>query len=176
MNTYNTYVVLLRGVNVGGNNLLPMKALSTLLTAHGFRGVKTYIQSGNIVLKAKTHPSASIAKLIKEHFGFSPDIMVLSQADFHTAAANNPYSAYEGKYVHAYFCQKPPIMDHEKLTTLAANSEQYKLIDNVFYLYAPNGIGRSKLVTKIEQCLAVSTTGRNLNTLNKLTEILTNQD
>lgn len=175
MNTYNTYVVLLRGVNVGGKNLLPMKTLSAFLSDHGFQTVKTYIQSGNIVLKAKTNPSTSIAILIEEYFGFTPEIMVLSQESFHSAVSNNPYSAYEGKCVHYYFCQSLPTIDHEKLTKLASNTEQYQLIDKVFYLYAPDGIGRSKLVAKIEQCLAVSATGRNLNTVNKLAEMLKNQ-
>ena len=175
MNTYNTYVVLLRGINVGGKNLLPMKTLSALLSDHGFQAVKTYIQSGNIVLKAHTNPGASIAMLIEEHFGFTPEIMALSQESFHTAVKNNPYSAYEGKYVHTYFCQSLPTIDHDKLTKLASNTEQYQLIDKVFYLYAPDGIGRSKLVAKIEQCLAVPATGRNLNTINKLIEMLKNQ-
>ena len=47
-----TYILLLRGINVGGHNLIPMKALTALLTGLGFKNVKTYIQSGNVVLQS----------------------------------------------------------------------------------------------------------------------------
>ena len=66
----NTYVILLRGVNVGGKNILPMKDLCTLLQKHGFDNVKTYIQSGNVVLSSITTPGDDIATLIDSEFGF----------------------------------------------------------------------------------------------------------
>lgn len=53
-----------------------------------------------------------------------------------------------------------------------ADTEEVCLIDNVFYLYAPNGIGRSKLVANMDACLGVPGTGRNLNTINKLSTMI----
>lgn len=164
----NTYIILLRGVNVGGKNLLSMKELKVLLEGSGFKNVKTYIQSGNIVLMAAINPEGDIATLIKNKFGFTPEMMVFSEDEFNLAASNNPYQKYEGKFVHYYFCKEAPKVDAAKLEELTSESESHELVGNVFYLHAPNGIGRSKLVANIESCLGVSATGRNLNTINKL--------
>ena len=98
------YVVLLRGVNVGGNNLLPMKDLKIVLEGAGFGKVETYIQSGNIILESAFYPEDEIARLILAHFRLKPDLVVLSENEFDAAVSNNPYQASEGKFVHFYFC------------------------------------------------------------------------
>lgn len=166
------YVVLLRGVNVGGKNILPMKELCLLLEGGGFENVKSYIQSGNIVLESPKNPERRIADLIQTHFGFTPAVVVLTESDFNLAVSNNPYSEYEGKFVHFYFCKESPTLDLEKLKGSASATEHYELNDKVFYLHAPDGIGRSKLVPKVETCLGVPATGRNLNTVRKLSELI----
>jgi len=51
-----TYIVLFRGINVGGNNLLPMKELSAIIADNKYEDIKTYIQSGNVVLRSKKQP------------------------------------------------------------------------------------------------------------------------
>jgi uncharacterized protein (DUF1697 family) len=84
---------------------------------------------------------------------------------------NFPYQGFEGKFVHFYFCKEAPKIDKTKLLALTTETECYELIDNVFYLHAPDGIGRSKLVANIESCLGVPATGRNLNTIKKLISI-----
>ncbi len=170
----NTYIVLLRGVNVGGKNLLPMKELKILLESAGFENVKTTIQSGNIVLNSVKPPEDDIKVLIKNKFGFSPEVMVISEGEFNLSISNNPYQEYESKFVHYYFCKGDPKVDVVKLGRVTSESESHVFIGNVFYLYAPNGIGRSKLVANIESCLGVSATGRNLNTINKLKAMLKN--
>jgi uncharacterized protein (DUF1697 family) len=166
------YIVLLRGVNVGGNNLLPMKELSVLLQTNGFVDVSTYIQSGNIVLKSTSNPVSKIRTLVAEKFGFEPKGLAIRVAQFMQAVANNPFKSFEGKTVHFYFCARAISLDKQKLAKFASASERIELIDNVFYLDAPNGIGRSKLVASIESCLGVPATGRNLNTVNKLVDML----
>ncbi|MFT7561811.1 MAG: hypothetical protein ACI93R_003742 [Flavobacteriales bacterium] len=167
-----TFIILLRGVNVGGKNILPMKELKASLEAHEFDDIKTYIQSGNIILKCSKDPRTKVAALIQENFGFTPDLMTLTKADFGVAYNNNPYTKYEGKFVHFYFCTGTPKLDNDKINKYLASNEQYELIDKVFYLHAPDGIGRSKLVSNIENCLGISATGRNLNTINKLLSLL----
>jgi uncharacterized protein (DUF1697 family) len=168
----NTYVVLLRGINVGGKNLLPMAQLKALLQSSGFSNVKTYIQSGNVVLKNSEPPALSIEKLIHTEFGFCPEVLALSESQFKLSFENNPYSGFEGKFVHVYYCKTPPKIDQTKLDKFVAMTENYSLVGKVFYLHAPDGIGRSKLVANIESCLGVSATGRNLNTVSKLREMV----
>lgn len=168
------FIILLRGINVGGKNILPMKELKLALEASGFEGVRTYIQSGNVVLSSARNPEKKIASLIQSKFGFSPDIMVLSEKEFNSAMAKNPYNEFEGKSVHLYFCKKSPKINSSKLEELVQPTENYTCVDNVFYLHAPNGIGRSKLVSNLEACLSTPATGRNLNTVNKITEMVKN--
>ncbi|WDE01250.1 DUF1697 domain-containing protein [Thalassomonas actiniarum] len=169
-----TYIILLRGVNVGGKNLLPMKELKKVLEGAGFEQVKTYIQSGNIVLLSDSNPETEISGLIQAEFGFTPQILVLENDEFTGCVANNPYQALEGKSVHFYFCKTKPQINEEKLAALISATESYQLVEKVFYLHAPDGIGRSKLVANIEACLGVAATGRNLNTVNKLTDMVKN--
>ena len=168
----NKYIVLLRGVNVGGNNILPMKKLKILLESHGYQDVRTYIQSGNIVLQAEDNPKDELGPLIQAEFGFTPKVLVLSESEFKLSVANNPYPEFEGKTVHFFFCKNTPVANFEKLGALATNEESYALVDSVFYLHAPNGIGRSRLAAGVEACVGVPATGRNLNTINKLKELL----
>lgn len=166
-----TYIALLRGINVGGNNLLPMKALVALMEDSGYSDVKTYIQSGNVVFKSEQLPE-DLGQLIETGFGFEPNLLLLSKDEFLEAANNNPYASCVGKEVHFYFCKEQPTPDIERLNTLKAETERYEIIDKVFYLHAPDGIGRSKLVANVEKCMAVPATGRNLNTVNKLLDMI----
>lgn len=170
----NTYIILLRGVNVGGKNLLPMKELKKALSENGIENVNTYIQSGNILVSSPDNPESKIGSLIESNFGFEPELLSLSNAEFDLAVSNNPFKEFEGKFVHFYFCKEPPELNLTKTQSLSSATEKYKLVNSVFYLHAPDGIGRSKLVSNIEACLGVSATGRNLNTVNKLKEMAAN--
>lgn len=165
-----THIALLRGINVGGNNILPMKELVSLMEASGYKSVKTYIQSGNIVYQSEDNDNEKLSSLIEQKFGFKPYVFVLSIDEFKRAMNNCPYQSDQGKEIHYFFLEgNNIIIDHSLLESLKADSEQYQLIDNVFYLYAPDGIGRSKLVEKIAKAFPGTTmTARNLNTINKL--------
>lgn len=168
-----TWIALLRGINVGGKHIVPMKELTRLMETNGFTKVKTYIQSGNVVFQSSTKPKDEISELIEQHFGFKPYVFILSTADFKAAVLNNPFQTDVGKTVHFFFCEEEPTINYALLEELKATSEEYKLIDKVFYLYAPDGIGRSKLVEKMGKAFTkVTMTARNLNTINKLLEMM----
>ncbi|MBU2871065.1 DUF1697 domain-containing protein [Colwellia sp. E2M01] len=173
-----TYIILFRGINVGGNNILPMKSLVPLLIQHNLQNVASYIQSGNVVLDSENNPKELIQKIVLDNFGFSPELFIFTEGEFTTAKSKNPYQTFEGKFVHCYFCHGDIKLNQEKVNKYLASfaevekSENYTVKDKVFYLYAPNGIGRSKLVANIEACLGQSATGRNLNTVNKISSML----
>ena len=167
------YIVLFRGINVGGNNIVPMKTLVPLLEAALFEEVSYYIQSGNIVLKSKSEPTDAIKSLVNENFGFTPELFLLHENDFNHIVSNNPYKTFEGKFVHYYFCHQPIALNQEKINHYINETESYSVKGNIFYLHAPNGIGRSKLVANIERCLDQQSTGRNLNTINKISALVT---
>tara|TARA_R110002167_G_scaffold15784_6_gene62704 strand:- start:122 stop:667 length:546 start_codon:yes stop_codon:yes gene_type:complete len=174
-----TWVALLRGINVGGNNIIPMKILTQIMTDAGYEGVQSYIQSGNVVFQHTEVSSNVLASelslLIQRHFDFQPKVMLLTATEFNQILAQNPYKqAYsEPKQVHFFFVDEIPASpDLTKLKQLKSPSETYELQPQGLYLFAPEGIGRSKLVAKVDKCLGVNTTARNLNTLLKLKDIL----
>jgi uncharacterized protein (DUF1697 family) len=186
------FIVLLRGINVGGHNLMPMTKLKTVLAEAGLNQVQTYIQTGNLIITVPSSLDAAIlnaqisnkqgleqqlSQLMQASFGFIPSIMVLTDTEFCTAVDNNPYKGHEPKTVHCYFCQDVSALNtdselQEKLARFAKPSEAHQLIGKVFYIHAPEGIGRSKLVANVEACLGVRATGRNLNTVIKLNDMI----
>lgn len=171
----NSWIVLLRGINVGGNNIVPMKQLAELLIGLDCQNVQTYIQSGNVLLQHaesnKQMLSDKIAEKIQLTFGFRPQILLLTLTQFKLAAANNPFPSAqtEPKTLHLFFLAEPATHANlEVLATLKKDNESFRLTDQVFYLHAPDGIGRSKLAEKVEKNLGVPTTARNWNTVSKL--------
>lgn len=173
----NTYIALFRGINVGGNNILPMKDLVAILQTLGYEGVQTYIQSGNAVFKSrKTIDATGAADISKEIFrrmGFEPKILLLSPKQLQEAIKNNPFPTSDGKALHFFFLEQPCSKPNtEYLESLKIESEEFKLIKMTFYLYAPKGVGRSKLAAAIGKALGVSLTARNWNTVNKLASML----
>ena len=74
MNHMEKFVALFRGINVGGNNILPMKELKCILEDNSYHNPKTYIQSGNVVFESDKPPE-SISLLIEEKYGFKPEIL-----------------------------------------------------------------------------------------------------
>ena len=172
------FVALLRGINVGGKNILPMKEFRALLTTLGCEDVATYIRSGNAVFTyagdAAKLPE-SIASVIESAFEFRPSLMVLTENEFSAIAAANPFSAEvsELKYLHIWFMQEPADnANTARLDEIASVGERFLLTDSAFYLHAPKGIGRSRLASEVEKCLGVQATARNCRTVSKIREML----
>jgi len=167
------YIALFRGINVGGRNMVPMKELVAIMEDCGHENIQTYIQSGNVVFSGKSKANEQIINLIAERKGFRPELLVLDVEEFEQAIRNNPFESAEGKAIHITFCKsRPEAVDENRLNELKSETERFALIDNVFYLFAPDGIGRSKLAANVERCLGVTTTSRNLNTVNKISEMV----
>ena len=175
----NQFIALFRGINVGGKHLLPMAELKSIMEANGCMGVRTYIQSGNAVFSWNGDDVIALVSTIRAGIeaakGFRPNIHILSASDFDDITAQNPYGDIDAdpKTVHVNFLLEPAIdANTDAIEGLRAPTEQYELTDSAFFLHAPDGIGRSKLVAKLEQHLGVEITGRNLRTINKLAVML----
>ena len=152
----NTFIALFRGINVGGRNLLPMKELAAIMEECGHSDIRTWIQSGNVVFRSGTVSTSEIADLIEVKKGFRPGIFVLSVSELEAALGNNPFKTAEGKACHFFFCMhQPESVDEERLNQLKSGTEEYALKRNVFYLHAPDGIGRSKLAAQVERAKEV---------------------
>lgn len=173
-----TYIALFRGINVGGRHILPMKELVALLEDLGCRNVKTYIQSGNAVFESQVNSISQLSKKISAEInkrrGFEPHVLLLRLEEMEKAITNNPFPEGEKdhKALHVGFLTSTPkTPDLKALEGLKADREQFKLMDNLFYLYVPEGIGRSKLAASTERLLGVPLTDRNWGTVRKIMEM-----
>lgn len=170
------YVVLLRGINVGGHNRLPMQDLKTCLEALDCRHVATYIQSGNVVLQyaGDAEPlAARISGAIESQFSFRPDVLILSADDYRATLADLPFKPKDPKHLHISFLSEPAKQaDTKRMKTLCGETEAFVLGERAFYLHAPDGIGRSKLAAAVERLLGVAATSRNYRTACKLQSML----
>lgn len=178
-----TWILLLRGINVGGKNKLPMKDLRGLMASLDLGDVQTYIQSGNAVFRASEETVAGLserlASAIDEHHGFSPQILILSRDEWQAAMDANPFpeAQAEPKTLHLFFlASAPEAPDLDALEQLQVPSERFHLTDGVFYLHSPDGIGRSKLVARIGKSLGVEMTARNWRTVERLWEMAGPED
>jgi uncharacterized protein (DUF1697 family) len=172
------YVALFRGINVGGKNVLPMKVLVTALEELGARGIRTYIQSGNAVFQATEQDPSRLSSKIRREIGrrrgFEPQVLLLERGDIERTILKNPFpeAAADPKTLHAGFlASAPPKPDLKMLASLKTESERFRLLGKVFYLHAPDGIGRSKLAANAERLLGVSMTDRNWRTVCKIDEL-----
>jgi len=171
-------VALLRGINVGGKNILPMQDLREILAELGCEGTKTYIQSGNVVFKSKQKSDAlakHISRAVEKRFGFEPSVLVISATTFAAIAGANPYAAKaaEQKHVHTYFLADPADdPDMQRMHGRKTSTEEFMLTDKALFFHAPDGIARSKLAKELERHLGVGATGRNQRTVEKLQAML----
>jgi uncharacterized protein (DUF1697 family) len=170
-----TYIALFRGINVGGNSILPMKELVAVLESLGVQDIKTYIQSGNVIFRSKAADTAPLARkigaAIRKSHGFEPQVLLLDSAELDKVIRENPYPEAEAvpNTLHVNFLAAiPPKPDLRALEKIRTESERFHLAGDVLYLHAPDGIGRSKLAASMERLLGVPMTSRNWNTVHKL--------
>src|SRR5437868_4545063 len=132
----NVYVLLFRGINVGGNKIVKMETLRRVLGEAGFEDVATYIQSGNVVLasdKGEDAVLAAVTKVFDETFGFSSRPTVRSVAALQRVIKDNPYEGVEGNRLHAVFLDAKPAAD--AVTRLEALAKTERIVEKVGVLY-----------------------------------------
>ena len=178
-----TWIALLRGINVGGRNRLPMKDLSKIFEAAKCEPVKTYIQSGNVVFKADIRSVSQfgdeISKAIESDYGFRPAIRLVDAKALRTAIASNPFpeAASEPTSLHLFFLEEAPQKSRvDAARNLLSESESIKITGKCLYLHAPDGIAPSKFAKGIDRTLGMSTTARNWRTITKLAELVSTFD
>jgi len=166
-----TYIVLLRGINVGGKRKILMKDLKSLLENNSYKNVITYIQSGNIILNSpETNGDKikiDITTLIKSTFGFDVPVMVLNPERFNTIYTLNPFLDHDISSLHVTILENPQ-------SDIELNPEEAKQVDNHIYLFCPNGYSKTKYTNDFfEKKLKSKATTRNWKTIAKLMELST---
>ena len=155
-----------------------MKELVAMLEKLRARKIKTYIQSGNAVFvwsgKDTSRLATALRAEIKKRRGFDAHVLLLEFEGLERVIQQNPFPEAEAdsKALHAGFLAAVPVSpDLKALESLKSNSERFRLIDKVFYLSAPEGVGRSKLAVRAEKLLGVPMTDRNWRTVCALWQI-----
>jgi uncharacterized protein (DUF1697 family) len=176
-----SYVALFRGINVGGNKMIPMAELRELLEAEGFADVKTLLQSGNAVFKSKSANAAALEsqleKLVAKKFGHAVDIIVRNRAWCEKIIEGNPFPA-EARNDPSHFLvvalkSAPTAAGLVALKSAISGGEYFEAGERCLYLVYPAGIGRSKLTNAlIDRKLGTSGTARNWNTMLKIVALM----
>jgi uncharacterized protein (DUF1697 family) len=163
------FIALLRAVNVGGTGKLPMTDLKTMCEAAGFKSVRTYIASGNVVFqsaKSESQVKAVLDVALAAYFGKPVGVLVRTVAEMVAVMVGNPFAEMPGNRCVAIFLDEPPPAD--ALHAVSGQSrEQLRLGLREIYVYYADGQGESKL--KIPA--AKNGTARNMNTVAKLAEM-----
>ncbi|MFE1753657.1 DUF1697 domain-containing protein [Streptomyces anandii] len=181
-----TYAALLRGINVGGGRKVPMAELRALIEELGHTGVRTHLQSGQAVFTAgqgdEDSLAAELAAAIEKRFGFPVDVIVRDHAYLRAVAEACPFPAAElaPKQLHVtYLSAQPDPERYAGIDQAAHLPEEFRLGDRAVYLYAPDGLGRSKLAEQLSRTRVtkgVVATSRNWNTVLKLVELTAGED
>ncbi len=174
----NKYIIFLRAVNVSGKNLIKMSELKDKLSNSGFLNVKTYIQSGNIIVNTAENRESvisTIKTILTNYFELDIDVFVLTKNELQTFLDHNPFSIDLPKNkVYFTFLNKTPAQEEiDNFHNIDLAPEEFKIVNNILYFYLPEGMANSKLNNNfIEKKLKVRGTGRNVNTINKMLSLI----
>lgn len=177
-----TYIAILRGINVSGHKMIKMEALRNLLEDLKFKNIKTYIQSGNIVFQDKLTNVGTlekkIVKKITDTFNFEVPVMVKEENELMEVLNNNPFLTKRKEDItklHVTFLSEIPEKEAvEKIKEGLYASDEFIIKEKTVYLFCPNGYGNTKLNnTFFENKLKVTATTRNWKTVTELVNMAT---
>ncbi len=174
----NTFIALLRAVNVGGHNRIGMAPLRELFTSIGFENVRTYLQSGNVVAQtSRKNPgpmALTIEREIERVFGLQARVILRTADELHGVISNNPYRRkvdWDRFYV-AFLAEKPTTSILKQLRLPQSGGDECVISGREIYLKCPSGMGKTKLSNMFfEKSLGVVSTIRNWNTVTALKEM-----
>lgn len=168
-------VLLLRGINVGAHNRIPMPSLRERLTAAGLADVRTYVQSGNVLLSSDASPeelARACEREISAEYGLSIDVVARTRDELAAVVDRNPLAtvAVNPKRYQVSFCSSAPDNEViERLDSLVVPPEQFVPVGRELYAWHPDGVARSRLWAQLGgRRLGVTATARNWSTVTTL--------
>ncbi len=168
-------VLMLRGINLGPNRRVPMARLRELLTGAGYEDVRTYVQSGNVVLDSTAKPAElerESARLISEEFGFEVPVIARTRAELAKVVRANPLGDLADdpkRYQVSFLSDKLDAETVKALEARVAEPERFVAIGRELYAWHPDGVARSKLWNSLAgKSLGVIATARNWTTVTTL--------
>ena len=174
-----TYVALLRGINVGGNNMLPMRELVATFEGAGCARVRHYIQSGNVVFDAPAPLAARVPGLVRtaieKRAGLRVPVVLRTSAELAKVASGNPFLAQkpDAKALHVLFLADVPGKEEcAALDPERSPPDRFLVRGREVYLLCPHGVGKSKLTNAyFDGALGTTSTARNWRTVLTLVDM-----
>jgi uncharacterized protein (DUF1697 family) len=173
-------ICMLRGVNVGGHNLIKMDALKALCVSLKLKDPQTYVQSGNVIFRTEEKDATKLARRLQDalekKFGFRPGVMLRTASELRDVITRNPFAGRNGiepgKLLVNFLVDDPGKDARKQAQAIKTDPEELHIIGREVFIYFPDGQGRSRLPwAKIERALGTSATGRNWNSVTKMLEI-----
>lgn len=165
-----SYVAMLRGINVGGRTRVAMADLRAAFEALGYEGVATYIQSGNVVFRAKAVDVDVLRRRIGEDLGVDAAVLVRTAEELAAVVAGNPFAArgLDPATLHVTFLAEA----RAELAVPPGEPDEAAVVGREVYLHCPAGYGRTKVNNAyIEKQLGVAATTRNWKTVRTLADM-----
>ena len=172
-----THVALLRGINVGGNNKVPMKDLVEMFLVAGCAEATTFIQSGNVIAKASPRVAKNLAGavegLLAARLGVKVPVVIRTAEELRAVVGRNPFRKADADHLHvAFLAHEPAKVAVQSLDAKRSPPDEFAVDGREIYLLLPNGVGRSKLTNAyFDSKLATTSTLRNWRTVLKLIEL-----
>jgi len=175
-----TYLALLRGINVGGKNKLPMKDLVDMFVAVGCDDVRTYIQSGNVLFRTTDDASSripnQITTRIAERYGYRVPLVLRTAEQVRNVVENNPFladSALEDALHVMFLADLPHPSRVDDLDPNRSVPDRFIVRGQEIYLRLPHGMADTKLSNAyFDAKLATTSTARNWRTVTKLLDLM----
>jgi uncharacterized protein (DUF1697 family) len=166
------HIAFLRGINLGPRNRIAMPVLRELLEKAGYLGVRTYLQSGNVVLSsdASTDETARVCKRqIADRFGLDIEVVARTRDELAEVVRRDPLGTVAvnpKRYQVSFLATEPDPEVVQRLTAAATAPEQLVVVGRELYAWHPNGIGRSRLWALLAgRALGITATARNWTTV-----------
>jgi uncharacterized protein (DUF1697 family) len=175
-----TFIALLRGINVSGRNKILMADLRSLCVDLGWQNVQSYIQSGNLLFEAETTAAtleSELEQAVGQVFGLSIPVIVRETAVWSTYINNNPYPQASQTEPNLVMLALAKLSPKEGTVTglqaYAAGGERITQVGDALWIHYPNGSGRSKLSPAVlDRLVGSPVTTRNWRTVLKLNELV----
>ena len=166
------WIALLRAVNLGARNKVPMAGLRQLFEESGADDVRTYIQSGNVVFAHAKPDAAALEKVIAEEFGVKTVVVLRTGAQIRKLAKSHPFGRDTSSSHVAFFVEKPPAAGLRAVAQFDRGDNEYDVLGSDIALYYPRGVQGASLTTaRLEKLLGIRATARNWRTVEKLAEL-----
>ncbi len=170
------WVALLRAINVGGRNVVPMAELRVLFEQTGCGSVSSYIQSGNVLFTHEATDRDALSRRleqgVQETFGVSSPVVLRTVEELARVAGSHPFGADASKTNVAFLGREPSVEDVRGLASLDVAPDRFEVVGSDVFLHYPNGAGGSRLSGAVlERRLGVPATIRNWRTVTRLAEL-----